>query len=64
MGEEIVDDEEEIADEDDLKDDDPYDGGAFRCKEGKYKASKGSIEKVSAWLNCTLIPQGLNDDWK
>ena len=63
MGEEIV-DEEEIADEEDLKDDEPYDGGAFRCKEGKYTASKGSIEKVSAWLDCTLIPQGLNDDWK
>ncbi len=48
MREEIVDDEEEIVDEEDLKDDEPYDGGAFRCKEGKYTASKVSIEKVSA----------------
>ena len=58
-----VDDEEDI-DEEELKDEEPYDGGAFRCVEGNFQASKDSIEKVSAWLDCTLIPQGLNDDWK
>jgi hypothetical protein len=60
----VVNDEEESVEEEEDNDDAPYDGGAFRCKEGNYQASKESIEKVSAWLDCTLLPQGLNDDWK
>jgi hypothetical protein len=47
--------------------DEPYDGGAFRPDfskdEPSFEASKGSIEKVCAWLDCVLLPQGLNDDW-
>jgi len=56
--------EEEVIDEEELKDEEHYDGGAFRCVEGNFQASKDSIEKVSAWLDCTLLPQGLSDDWK
>eukprot|EP01031_Cornospumella_fuschlensis_P032214 gene32214-38963_t len=47
--------------------DEPYDGGAFRPDfskdEPSFEASKTSIEKACAWLDCVLVPQGLPDDW-
>ncbi len=63
-------DDNDDADEQIDKDehiDEPYDGGAFRPDfskdEPSFEASKASIEKACAWLDCVLVPQGLPDDW-
>ena len=64
-------DDNEIEDEveEDGKRYDPYDAHKFRpqYKNGvkpPYCASKDSIEKISTWLNCVLLPTGLDDSWK
>ena len=66
------DDEDDVDDEmveEDGKRFDPYDEHKYRpvYKKGvkaPYNASKDSIEKISTWLNCVLLPTGLDDNWK
>jgi hypothetical protein len=61
-------DEDDVDDEmieEDGKRHDPYDAHKFRpqYKYGEkppYCASKDSIEKISTWLNCVLLPTGLD----
>jgi hypothetical protein len=65
----VEDDVDDEVVEEDGKRFDPYDEHKYRpvFKKGvktPYSASKDSIEKISTWLNCVLLPTGLDDNWK
>ena len=62
------DDDDDAADDDNVRFD-PYDTHKFRptysdSQIPPYGASKDCIEKLSTWLNCVLLPVGLDDSFK